>query len=64
MMTAYWKTIGGRVRFDQILEAAGVAMQDLSYMNKHMNGNRNNLCWLGVLGGPKIPGCKLIHEKG
>ena len=54
MMAPYWEKFGGRVRFNQILEAADVSINDLPAMNKHVKGGRNQLCWLGALGAPRM----------
>ena len=64
MMAPYWEKFGGRVRFNQILEAADVSINDLPAMNKHVKGGRNQLCWLGALGACTQSGCRFVHEKG
>jgi hypothetical protein len=64
MMAPYWGKFGGKVRFNQILEAADVSLNNLPAMNKHMKEGRNQLCWLGVLGSCTQKDCKFVHEKG
>ena len=64
MMAPYWEKFGGKVRFNQILEAADMTFNNLPAMNKHMIDGRNRLCWLGVLGACTAKDCKFVHEKG
>jgi hypothetical protein len=64
MMAPYWGKFGGKVRFNQILEAADLSLNDLPAMKKHMKGGRNQLCWLGALGACTQQDCRFVHEKG
>ena len=65
MMGTYWQKFGGRVRLDQIMQAANINILDLPFPNKYANGNgRNKLCWPSVLVRCTRRNCEFIHEKG
>ena len=65
MMRPYWQKFGGRVRFDQILNATNMNVWDLPRLDKRMDGNgKNRLCWPNVLGCCFRANCSFIHENG
>ena len=65
MMKPYWQKFGGRVRFDQILDAANMNVWDLPQLDRHLDGNgKNRLCWPNLLGCCTRGNCSFMHESG
>ena len=50
MMDPYLQKFNGRVQFLEILDAAGVRLNQLPTIRGQMDGNRSLVCWQGLLG--------------